>query len=437
MVTDPTSFDQAAVARWVRAVPIIFVVLGLSFGSWLSRLPAVRDHLGASPAEMSWYGLCFASGSLVGLIFSGRIVHRFGPRQVILLCMLGCAILLPAAASIILYIAVPPGLAVLFAFGLVFGIADVAINVTGANAEVAFGRPRMPLMHAGYSFGTVAATGLGALAERLGIPVPLHFAVIMGLGTLAVLPLLRALPRDEQAIRTAAIPAYPTGPIPIIESAAGQQPAFSTATGSIPIQRPNDAPPAQPPASPLRSSNPLRDPRILTLGLIALIFGLLDGTPADWLPLALVDARGISNELGSIMLSVFFAALMFVRVLGSWLIERFGRVAMLRVSAVCAIAGISLTILSPLPAAMITGVIIWGLGTGLGWPIAISAAADDASTAARAVGLISAIGYGSMLLGPLGFGLIGEHIGLLNSFWIIVPFVALVLFVAQVSRSKR
>jgi len=456
-------FERAAVVRWVRTIPIVFLVVGLGFGTWLSRLPAVRDHLGASAVEMSIYGLCLAVGSLAGLMLSGRTVQRFGPRRTLLCGTVATTILLPSAAAIILSGAIPVGLAVLFAYGFAFSICDVAMNVSGANAEAAFGRPRMPLMHAGYSLGAVAATGIGGLAEALGVPVPVHFAAVMIVSAAVLLSLLRHLPRDEATARATAEGAgagtgdsgsasaaqrlsereerYPvTGSIPIIESAAGQQPAFTPVTGSIPIQWSGDGAPRESSSKTPRSARPYspwRDPRIFLIGLITLSFGLFEGTPSDWLPLALVDGREFSNQLGSTMLSVFFAAVMAVRIAGSWLITRFGRVGVLRVSAVIAAAGIAMTILVPGTAGAVIGVLAWGVGTSLGWPIAISAAADRAETAARDVAAVSALGYGSMLVGPMAFGFLGEHIGLLVAFWALLPFAVYVLFAASAARSRR
>lgn len=449
-VTSRTPSAPGAIVRWVRVMPPMFFVIGLGFGSWLSRLPAVRDQLGASAVEMSFFVFCLAAGSLAGLIFSGQIVHRFGPRRVLVVAALAMAVALPGAAALILGGAIPLGLAVLFVYGIAFSIADVAINVSGANAEAALGRSRMPLMHAGYSLGAVASTGLGALAEKLGVPVPLHFAVVLAASAVVVLVLQRHLPHDEQALRHGEASPAVTGPIPVIDSSAGRLPAFAPATGSIPIVTAGDAPPGRRGAgagegsgaagrslAPTARYSPWRDPRILLIGLIAFTFGLLEGSASDWLPLALVDSRGISNEFGTALLTVFFAAGVTARLLGSWLIERFGRVAVLRGSAVLAAAGVVTTVLLPDTPGFVCGVVAWGFGMSLGWPITISAAADDPDTAARAVAAVSAVGYGALLIGPLAFGFIGERTGLLNSFWVLLPFIAYAAVAAGVSRMKR
>ena len=63
-------------------------------------------------------------------------------------------------------------------FGFGNGAVDVMMNVEGAAAEREIGKTLMPLMHAFFSFGTVAGAGIGAAASALGISVAVHLAVI-------------------------------------------------------------------------------------------------------------------------------------------------------------------------------------------------------------------------------------------------------------------
>ena len=68
VVTERGLTERQIVVRWVRTMLAVFLLLGLSFGTWLSRLPAVRDQLDASTLQMTVFGLCLATGSVVGLI---------------------------------------------------------------------------------------------------------------------------------------------------------------------------------------------------------------------------------------------------------------------------------------------------------------------------------------------------------------------------------
>jgi len=71
-----------------------------------------------------------------------------------------------------------------------------------------------------------------------------------------------------------------------------------------------------------------------------------------------------------------------------------------------------LVVLSPWPALAFAGVMLWGLGACLGYPVALSAAADDPRLAAQRVSTVSGIGQLAYLAGP-------PLIGLLGSLWTI------------------
>ena len=71
--------------------------------------------------------------------------------------------------------------------------------------------------------------------------------------------------------------------------------------------------------------------------------------PADWLPLALVDGRGVTNEFGALMLALFYGAVVTARLAGAALLTRFTRVTVLRTSLAIAAIGILTVVLVPGP----------------------------------------------------------------------------------------
>ena len=431
--------------RWIRAILIIFFLMGFGFGTWLSRLPSLRDALDASTLQMSIYGLCLAAGSLTGMVLSARAVERFGPRRMMAFTIAVQVVALPCTVIFMVAGLMPLGIAALYVYGLCFSAADVAMNVSGANAERVFHKPRLPLMHAFYSIGSMSSMAIGASAEMLKVALQPHFigvALLIGIGGFFA---LKMVPMNEDALRSPSVPAplVTTGPIPIIESPAGDE--LATVTGSIPVvpagttgNSPHSSAVSAKSPQPSRAASarysPWRDPRVLLIGLITLSAGLVEGSPADWLPLALVDGRGVSNEFGALMLGLFYGAVVTARLAGSALLMRFSRVLVLRTSLAVAAIGVLTVSLVPGTPAMVIGTIIWGLGSGVCWPITISAAADRHETAARDVAAVSAIGYTSMLLGPMAFGVLGEAIGLLSAFLVLPLFVVIALIFAGVTR---
>lgn len=398
--------------HWVRAILLVFGLLGIGFGSWLSRLPSVRDHLGASTLEMSIFGLILALGSLTGLVFSGRSVSRLGPRRALALCVIVQGLALPSAGVLFWVGATVPAVVCLALYGFSFSTADVAMNVSAAEAERAIRKPQMSLFHAAYSLGSVTAMGIGALAEAARIPVPLHLIIVFVAIVAGVLFALRFVPRVSQLE-------------PAAEQGA-QDPHASVHTGPIPVIQ---SAPTVPP-----NYSPWRDPRILIIGLIAMSISLAEGTASDWLPIALADGRGFSNESAALTLGVFFISMTGARVAGSWLLTRFGRVTILRGGAVLTMIGIGMTILIPASWVAVVAAVLWGVGCAFGFPIGVSAAADRPATAIRDVAAVSAIAYTAYLLGPMMIGFLGEHFGLLNAFWALIAFSVVVVVFAGWAR---
>ncbi len=408
------ALDARSVRRWLVGTAVNFSMLGFGFGVWLGRLPAVRDHLEATTLQMSLYGLCVAAGSLVGLSFSGRTITWLGARRSLAICVTAQAAALLLAILLLWAGLTAPAAIALFLYGVTFSTSDVAVNVSAAEAERAFGRPRMPLLHGFYSLGGFVSTGLGSAAEAAHIPVPVHAAVVLTLTAVAALMALRWVQRGEHAAtadektRTGSVL---TGPIPVVDAQAAARPA-----------------------RPAPSYNPWRDPRIYLIGLIALSMSLAEGTGADWLSLALVDGRGLSNSYATLMVSVFFVSMMAARAVGSPLLSRFGRVTVIRASASLCALGVLLVILVPSLWVAAVGAVFWGAGCALAFPVAVSAAADEPSRAIKSVAAVSAIAYGAFLIGPMIIGVLGDHFGLLNAFWPLFGIALLCVFIAGAVR---
>ena len=143
-----------------------------------------------------------------------------------------------------------------------------------------------------------------------------------------------------------------------------------------------------------------------------------------WLALGVSEYHGAGPGTGAAALTVFSVAMTTVRVFGGPLVDRFGRVAVLRVLAVSATAGIVLFILAPTLPLVFVGAALWGIGASLGFPLGMSAAADDPAKAAARVSAAATIGYAAFLCGPPILGLISEQIGLLNTLYILAVLVA-------------
>ncbi len=194
MISTRRAATEPRLRRAALATALVFATNGFLLGSWVARLPATRDRLGASAAELGLVLLAPGIGSLLSMPFSGRWCRRFGSRLVV-------AATTVAASSVLAALAVVPNLvalgAALFVWGAFYGSWDVAMNVHGSAVEQRAGREWMPRYHACWSVGGIAGAGLGALAAHAGTPLVLHFAAVAVACTVLVMVALRSFVEDR------------------------------------------------------------------------------------------------------------------------------------------------------------------------------------------------------------------------------------------------
>jgi MFS family permease len=138
---------------------------------------------------------------------------------------------------------------------------------------------------------------------------------------------------------------------------------------------------------------------------------LTEGAANDWVSLAVVDGFSTSNAIGALGFGLFVASMTATRLVGTSVLDRFGRVAVLRASAALALVGLVIFGLGePLWVALI-GVLLWGAGAALGFPVGMSASADEPSRAPMRLAVVSTIGYTAFLAGPPLLGLLAHQVG--------------------------
>jgi cyanate permease len=83
------------------------------------------------------------------------------------------------------------------------------------------------------------------------------------------------------------------------------------------------------------------------------------------------------------------------------------------------------------------GIVIWGLGASLGFPVGMSAAADDPARAAARVSVVSTIGYAAFLAGPPLLGQLGDRVGTLDSLLAIAALMVPAALSVLAAREQR
>ncbi|MDQ1738488.1 MAG: hypothetical protein QOE53_140, partial [Pseudonocardiales bacterium] len=132
-----------------------------------------------------------------------------------------------------------------------------------------------------------------------------------------------------------------------------------------------------------------REPRTLLIGVFVLAFAFAEGTGNDWIGIAMIDGYGTSAAVGTLAFAVFLSAL--------------------------GIAGTLLFVFAPGTPLAFAGAVLWGLGVSLGFPVGMSAGADEPQYAAGRVSVIASIGYCAFLAGPPTVGLLGDQVSVLRA----------------------
>jgi cyanate permease len=112
-------------------------------------------------------------------------------------------------------------------------------------------------------------------------------------------------------------------------------------------------------------------------------------------------------------------------------------VPVLRGAALAAAVGLAIVILVPVIPIAVAGVVLWGLGASLGFPVGMSAAADDPRTAAARVSAVATVGYAAFLIGPPLIGFVGDHIGVLNALWIVLGLIVVATLCIPAAREPQ
>jgi len=377
-----------------NALFALFLLPGLGISSWVTRTPDVRNLLDASTAQMGFILFGLSVGSMIGILGSGPLVARFGTRRVI---FTGGVIVACGVAVIGIGSAIALPLLVAFGLGLIglgMGGGEVAMNVDGAEVERLMRKSVMPTLHGFFSFGTVIGAIIGMALTAARFPVGWHLGITAAIMLVAIVFAIRYVP-------------------------AG----FAKHAPEHREHRTDQAP-------------VWRDVHLIMIGGIVLALAMSEGSAGDWLPLLMVDGHGFSDAIGSATYAIFAVCMTIGRFGGGWFVDRFGRAIVLAVSSVIAGIGLAIVVFVDNQAAAAIAVVLWGLGTSLGFPVAMSAAGDSGENPAARVSFTATIGYIAFLVGPPLLGVLGEHFGLRLAMLVVLALIAIAVLLTPGIRRR-
>ena len=176
------------------ALPLLFILLGVVYATWASRIPAVRDALQLDPAELSLVLLCAGIGAVGSFPLAAWLTGHYGARHSAWYAGLALLLTMPC-------LALAPNMGLLMvamtSLGICSGCFDVAINALGAQAEKIAGRSTMSLLHAWFCVGTLSGALIGSGMAGIGMSPFSHFGLLALLFALPLRLCYNALPCDR------------------------------------------------------------------------------------------------------------------------------------------------------------------------------------------------------------------------------------------------
>ena len=345
-----------------RAVSVAFLAFGAVSGSWVPRLPALKDHLHLSDAQVGYALVLFAVGAVLGAM-AARLVLAQGSRRwvrtgTVAICV---ALVGPGLAGSFVHL-----LAAALLLGLCAGFIDVLENAQAAELEREMKRPLLNGFHGFWSLGAIlGSVGAGAAAFAGVAPLP-HFAIAAILAAVASAPFLRDLPDTR--------------------SGADR-------------------------ATPVASGRPWLQGSVIAVAAIAFAGLVVEGGTSDWSALYLREFSHANSGIAAGGFAAFALAATIVRFRADLLTAKTNPATVARLGALIAALGLALAIAVPALPLAIIGFALVGMGTAVLVPLAFSAGANLGASG-TALTVILAAGYAGSIAGPAVIGTAADHFGL-------------------------
>jgi MFS family permease len=378
------AMKQAKRARW--AVATIFAANGFLMGAWAPQIPPLMPRHNIAESTLGLVILCLGIGAVGAMLFSGRLIARFGGKRVLRVFALLMIPTLPAIVH-------APNLISLFLaaalFGAIAGSTDVAMNAQAVTVERALGRAIMSASHGFWSLGGFIGGGLGAYVLAHWGEVFQAWAasgVVLGILALALPHLLDDAPvHIEETHHNHFLP---------------------------------------------------RDAKLWLLGVLALFSMVPEGAVMDWAAVYLQKELGADAFRAGLGFAAFAGAMAIMRFSGDAIRNRFGAVKTLRVSGLIGAAGLLGGALAPTDWVAMASFAFAGFGVANMVPVMFSAAGNHPGLpAGQAISTVTMVGYAGILIAPASIGYIAEHIGFRATYATLALLLIVVAALAGLARA--
>lgn len=353
-----------------------FAIYSFGLGQIFPRLPDVKAAMGIQEGTLGLALIGAPLGTLIALTFSAPLIDRVGYRKTLLTLLptlsLIYAIAIHATGPLMLFLMLIPA-------GFAIGAIELIVNIEADRTEAHLGRRIMNRAHAFWSIGFFGAGMFGAFMTQLGVTPQVH----LGIAVVIVAALTWLLMTDFQPAAKRGTDVHTATPL---------------------IAKPSMA--------------------VMVLVGITLSAMLLEGAAIDWSAIYMNSVFDTLPLMGGLAVAAAALSQAIVRYFADRYVDLYAPVAVARAMQLLMALGVLLVFFAPSAGVALLGFACIGAGTGVMFPLAMSAAAQrNDRPAAINVAALAQFSFVTFLLGPPLLGFVAEHLGLRWTFGIGLPLV--------------
>ena len=405
-----SAFDvaPARAARRARlAVSVLFAVNGFVYANLLPRYPELMGSLGLTKTGLGTAIAGAPMGALVGGLFAGQAIARWGSRRVALTGAVVMALVFSGVGFAGSWAVL---VTLMFVTGVFDSLVDVGDNAHGLRVQRIYGRSIINALHGVWCVGAVAGGIAGSLAAAAGLPLTVHLPLIAALVVVTVLlvaPLM--LPGPDRA---------------------------EAEDADLPDADLPDA------GGPVMTGALWRRPRVLGLlvglGAIATVGAMVEDLGNSWGAVYLVEDLGAPTALAGSAFLAMMTALLIGRFVADRAVDRFGARSVVAFGSLLVIVGIGATMTWATLTMTYVGFAMAGLGAAVMIPLATTTADEIPGLApGTGVAFVSWFMRFGCFAGPPAVGLIADGAGLRVAFGVGVAAGVLGLILAPLLQATR
>jgi len=384
--------SKPSIVVWSTASATLFFARAFLFSTWVSRGPEVQELLGFNELEFGIFTMLYAVGGLLGIFFANYLVKRYGSRLIAALGFsIGAASLMGIGLSVELGMVLVSSL-LLVSIGTPMAIEDFVGNYEGNAADRKSKRSIFPAIHGAYGVGMLGGAAVSGWAIDQGIGLAGHYFVT-GLFVAAI----------------------------------------SVAAGVLLPSRPATTKTSAKTNTKGQTKKVWTEKRSLLIAIVGFSFIMAEMSAGTWVPIALTGS-GYSGSEAAIMFGIFWIAITAGRLVGGFIVDAIGRSMTILFSALLAASGISVFIAQDLINLPLLGLILWGLGISMGFPMSVASMGDQEALAPARINMIITVVYiSSITVGP-ALGALGEVAGLYVAFGIPLVFMLIAAILSPITK---